>query len=153
MGDDWRANLATLFEETRIIQSSQREAQENFDQFCEFVAEPAFESMGEELEQFGIRSHIRQVKGRSIGLQINFPGSRIDHFHYIIVFPRNSLELKLRLQIKGRAGKRRSAETSEESFMPEMGQDDVLKLEKGDLIEDVIEHLRSFNFKALTSPD
>jgi len=153
MGDDWKANLAAYFEETRIIQSSQRETLENFDQFCEFVAEPAFESLGEELEQFNIRSHIRRIKGRSIALQINFPGSRIDNFTYIILLPRNSLELKLRLLIKGRAGMRSALQSIEEPFLPELEQADVLKLEKSDLIQDLIEHLRSFNFSALTSPE
>lgn len=153
MEDDWKANLADYFEETRIIQSSQLEALKGFDHFCEFVAEPAFESLAEELEQYGVRSRIRRIKGRSISFQINFPGSRIDNFFYTIFFPRNSLELKLVLHIKGRAGTRCAPEAFEESFLPERDNPDLLKLSKSELIQDLIEHLRNYNFQALTRTD
>ena len=42
---DWKLNLANYFEELRILRESKQEALDNFNQFCEFIAEPAFESL------------------------------------------------------------------------------------------------------------
>jgi len=118
---DWKADLTRYFEEARILQSSKQEALGNFDQFCEFVAEPAFENLGDELEQFEIKTKMSRAKGKWITLQIYFLGSRIDNFSYTIELPKNSLELRLRLKIKGRNDKKSPPRFSEEPFMPDYG--------------------------------
>ena len=43
-----------------------------FDQFCEFIAEPAYESLKEELKQYNIKSGFNKEKGKSINFQIDF---------------------------------------------------------------------------------
>jgi hypothetical protein len=102
MESGWRKNLTSFFEEFTIVETSKKETLDNFAQFCEFIAEPAFESLSEALREYGIGSKSRITKGKSVAMQINFPGSRIDNFHYAIILPKNSLELKLKLEIKGR---------------------------------------------------
>lgn len=150
---DWKANLSRYFEEARIIQSSKQEALEDFDQFCEFVAEPTFENLGDELEQFEIKTRQQRAKGKWISLLFYFSGSRIDNFTYTIELPKNSLELKLQLKIKGRKDKKSPPQVSVEPFMPDYSSDQLLKLDKAELIQDIIEHYRNFNFTALTSPE
>ena len=49
MADDWKAKLISYFEESRIIQTSIMETLDNFNHFSEFVVEPAFEALSEEL--------------------------------------------------------------------------------------------------------
>ena len=151
MENDWRANLARYFEEYRILKNSIRETLDNFEQFCEFVVEPAFESLENELEQYGISSKVIRVKAKCITFQINFTKTRIDNFLYSIFLPKNSLELELVLKVKGRVNKKSHHQENVEPFMQEMKAPDILKLEKEDIILDVIEHYRSFNFEAFTN--
>ena len=151
MESDWRANLARYFEEYRILKNSIRETLDNFEQFCEFVVEPAFESLENELEQYGISSKVIRVKGKCITFQVNFAKTRIDNFLYSISLPKNSLELELVLKVKGRVNKKSHHQENVEPFMQEMKAPDILKLEKEDIILDVIEHYRSFNFEAFTN--
>jgi hypothetical protein len=150
MTKDWKENLASFFEGYRIIERSKDETIKNFDQFCEFLVEPAFESIGEELKNYRINSKIKKSKGRSIGFQINFPQSRVEHFLYIILFPKNSLELQLKLYLKGRKDKNSPMEETERRFMKDVAPSEILKLKKDDLIQDVIEHYRNFCFKSAT---
>ena len=151
MENDWRANLARYFEEYRILKNSFKETLDNFEQFCEFVVEPAFESLEKELEQYDISSKVIRVKGKSIAFQINFAKTRIDNFLYIIFLPKNSLEMELRLKVKGRINIKSHHQEKIEPFMREMKASDILKLEKDNLTQDVIEHYRSFNFEAFTN--
>ncbi|MGD8537130.1 MAG: hypothetical protein PVI66_00280 [Candidatus Aminicenantes bacterium] len=153
MTKDWKDNLASFFDGYRIIERSKEDTIKNFDQFCEFVAEPAFESLGEELENYRITSKIKRDKGKSVAFQINFPKSKVENFLYIIVFPRNSLELQLKLLIKGRPDINSPMECTEGRFMKDVAPAEILKLKKEDLIQDVIEHYRNFCFKAATQTD
>ncbi len=150
---DWKLNLANYFEELRILQESHQEAVDNFRQFCEFIAEPAFESLEEELKQYAIRTKIVHQRGRSITLIFNFPKSRIDNFQYIILLPKRALELRLKLRIRGRKNKSSPAQQNEIPFMDKIPAQEILKLEKNVLIQDVIEHFRHFNFEAFTSAE
>ncbi|TET22461.1 MAG: hypothetical protein E3J76_04755 [Candidatus Aminicenantes bacterium] len=148
MGNEWKENLASFFEGLRILEISKKETIENFDQFCEFIVEPGFESLDEELKQFGIKSKSSKSKGKSITFQINFTKSRIDNFQYIIFLPKNSLELKLKLRIRGRKRKKSLMEEKEEPFMENVEPLDILKLKKEDIILDVIEYYRRFKYEA-----
>lgn len=154
MTKDWKENLASFFDGYRIIERSKEDTIKNFDQFCEFVAEPAFESLGEDLENYRITSKIKKDKGKSITFQINFPKSKVENFLYIIMFPKNSLELQLKLSIRGRKDINSPMEgTKEGLFMKDVAPSEILKLKKEDLIQDVIEHYRNFCFKAATQTD
>lgn len=153
MTKDWKENLASFFDGYRIIERSKADTIKNFDQFCEFVAEPAFESLGEELENYRITSKIKKDRGKSITFQINFPKSKVENFLYIIVFPKNSLELQLKLLIKGRKNINSPTDCTESRFMKDVAPAEILKLKKEDLIQDVIEHYRNFCFKAATQTD
>jgi len=55
---DWREDLKKLFEDLSIIEKSKKETIQNFHQFCEFIAEPAFETLNEEFKQYGIKSQL-----------------------------------------------------------------------------------------------
>ncbi len=150
MADDWKAKLTSYFEESRIIQTSIRETLDNFNHFCEFVVEPAFEALSEELQQFKIKTKLIRVKGRSIAIRINYANSRIANFLYIISLPKKSFELKLKLRIEGRKEKKSPCQERVEPFMKDVEYSDILNLDQNDIIKDIIEHYRNFNFDALS---
>lgn len=150
MEKNWTENLAKLYEEIQILENGKKEACENFDQFCEFIAEPAFETLEDELKKYGVKVKLKRNKRQSIAFQINFPKSRIDHFHYILDLAQDSLELKLKLRIKVRKKKTSLPLEKELPFMTEMSPPDILKLQKENLLQDIIEHYRQFVFEAHT---
>ncbi len=151
MGPDWKKELSSFFEEYSIIETSKKETLDDFDQFCEFIAEPAFETLSEALREIGIRSKSKRTGGKSIIFQINFPGSRIDNFHYVICLPKNSIELRLTLRIRGRKNAQNALEEKQIPFMDHTEPIGVLKLKKEDIIQDVIRHYREFVLESLTS--
>ena len=146
----WKKSLSNFLEDLRIIEECKGETPENFNQFCEFIAEPSFESLSEELRKYGIKSKYRIKKKKWISLEVKFPKSRIDNFHYIIILPKNSIELKLKLRVRGRRTKRSLVEEKEEFFMKDILPSEILKLPKEDLILDVIKHYRNFSYEILT---
>jgi len=148
MGSDWKKDLAGFFEE---YATSKKETLDDFAQFCEFIAEPAFEILSGELKEFGIRSKSRMIRGKSITFLINFPGSRIDNFHYAICLPKNSIELRLTLRIRGRKSRKNVLEEKPLPFMDSINPAGVLKLKKEDIILDVIRHYRDFVLESLTT--
>ena len=104
--DGWKKSLSNFLEDLRIIEECKGETPDNFNQFCEFIAEPSFEGLSEELRKYGIKSEYKIKKRKWISFEVKFPKSRIDNFHYIILLPRNSVELKLKLQTRGRRTKK-----------------------------------------------
>jgi hypothetical protein len=152
MGSDWKKELTTFFEEHAIIETSKKETLDDFDQFCEFIAEPAFENLSDAMNDLGITSKSQRSRGKSITFKINFPGSRIDNFHYSICLPKNSIELRLSLRISGRKNKKSIMEEKPVPFMEGVIPSGVLKLKKEDIIQDIIRHYRDFVLEAMTSP-
>ena len=151
MGSEWKKDLSGFFEEYAIIETSKKETLDDFDQFCEFIAEPAFENLSEAFKHFGITSKSQRTRGKSITFKINFSGSRIDNFHYSICLPKNSIELRLTLRISGRKNKRSIMEEKPLPFMDNINPAGVLKLKKEDIIHDTIQHYRDFVLEALTT--
>jgi len=141
MENDWKTKLANFFEELRIIQSSVSETLMDFSHFCEFIVEPAFEILREELDQYHLSSSIKKIKDKSISLQIQFPKSNIDNYYYTISLPDNAVELKLRLKSGGQS------DFIEEPFMEQVAPKELLQLEKDILIKDVIRLYRKFCFE------
>lgn len=150
---DWRDDLKNFFEDLSIIEKSKQEAIQNFHQFCEFIAEPAFETLNEEFQQYRIKSQLQRSKGKSIALKINFPKTRVDNLTYAISLPKNSFKLKLKLVIRGRKSKKSQIEEREIPFMENVDPDDILKLSQEELIRDVIENYKNFNYDAITNPE
>lgn len=151
--EKWMKELNRYFEDLRIIEKCQQETRDHFDQFCEFIVEPAFEALEQALEAKGIKVKYDRRKNNFIHLQINFPDSKIDNFHYTIVLPPNSIELRLMLKTAGRKNKKAPLAERERPFMPEVKPEDVLKLGKEEVIVDIIQKLKEFNYAAKTSPD
>lgn len=141
MENDWKTKLANFFEELRIIQSSVSETLMDFSHFCEFIAEPAFEILREELDQYHLSTSIKKIKDKSISLQIQFPKSSIDNYYYTILLPETAVELKLRLRSGGQS------DFTDEPFMEQVAPKELLQLEKDILIKDVIRHYRKFCFE------
>jgi hypothetical protein len=150
---DWKTELKNHFENMRILEKCQAETLIHFEQFCEFIVEPAFEALVDEIASFGVKARFQKAKGRDIRLSLSFPGSKDEQFHYKIAIPRNSVELRLALVIRGRKNLKSDYKTTEEAFMPDLSPAEVLKLTKDDVILDVLEHYRNFSYEALTSPD
>jgi len=149
----WRDDLRKYFEDVQIIEKAKVETRESFEQFCEFIAEPAFDSLEEEMKEYGIKVRFRKEKGRAFTFDISFPESRIDNFHYKIALPKNSIELKLGLVLKGRKARSAPFEEMRDEFMKGVAPSAVMKLAKEDLIRDIIERYKFFNLAALTSTD
>lgn len=152
MGSDWKKDLTAFLEERAIIETSKKETLDDFDQFCEFIVEPAFESLSEALDHFDITSKSKRAKGKSVTFLISFPGSRIDNFLYSICLPKNSVEMRLTLRIGGRKNKKNIMEEKTSAFMDSINPAGVLKLKKEDVIVDIIRHYRDFVLESLTSP-
>lgn len=151
--EKWLKELNHYFEGLRIIEKYQQEAKDHFNQLCEFIVEPAFEALENTLKARAVRIKYDWKKDKFIHLQINFPQSRIDNFHYTILLPSNSLELKLVLKTAGRKNQRAPLVEEEKSFLPEVKPEEVLKLTKEDIIIDIIQKLKKFNYQARTTPD
>ncbi len=151
--DGWKKSLSNFLEDLRIIEECKGETPENFNQFCEFIAEPSFESLSEELRKYGIRSEYKIKKKKWISFEVKFPKSRIDNFHYIIILPKNSIELKLKLRTRGRRTKKSLIEEKMEIFMKDVLPSEILKLPKEDLIMDVIKHYRNFSYEILNKTE
>ena len=150
--DDWKDRLRMFFESIDILERCKIETQENFKQFCEFIAEPAFEALTEEMKEYKIKCKFWTAKGKSTGIQFDFPSSGVDRFHYIILLPKNSVQMKLRLQIKGRKSPKAPLEESEEAFMEGVPADKVIKISKEELLNNIVERFRNYTYEALTSP-
>jgi hypothetical protein len=150
---DWKAELRNHFENMRILAKCQHEALLHFEQFCEFIVEPAFESLAEEIASFGVKLRFQKAKGRDIRASLSFPGSKDEQFQYKIVLPKNSVELRLGLVTRGRKNLKSEFKTEEGEFMPGRTAAEVLKLPKEEVILDLLAHYRDFSYKALTSPD
>jgi hypothetical protein len=148
MGNDWKENLEKAREEIEILIESQKETLLKFEQFCEFVAEPAFETLSDELKTYKIRSRLKKRKGESISFQIDFPRSRIDHFHYIITLPKASVDLQLKLAIKGRKNQESLPVEKNVPFLNDAPSSEILNFNKEGLIQDIIEHYRNFVFES-----
>jgi len=151
--EDWKDEVAKHFDNVRIIERCRAETLEHFDQFCEFIAEPAFEALEEEMKSRGVRMRYEKQKGRSVRIAFDFPGAKTDQFHYVVRLPRNSVELKLKLEIRGRKNPRAALQVAEHDFMPGLETAEVTKMSKEALLLDVLEHYRNFIYAALTSPD
>jgi hypothetical protein len=149
--DDWKERLRIFFESIDVLERCKYETRENFKQFCEFIAEPAFEALAEEMKVYKVKAKFWTNKGKSTGVQFDFPGGTVDSFHYVISLPKNSVQLKLRLQIKGRKSPKAPLEESEETFMEKVPPDRVLKIGKEELLNDIVERFRDYTYAALTS--
>jgi len=148
---DWRKDLKKFFEDLSIIEISKKETVQSFHQFCEFIAEPAFETLNEEFTQYGIKSQLQRSKGKSISFKINFPKSKVDNFTYMVCLPENSFKLELKLILRGKKSEKSQIEEREMPFMENVDPDDILKLSQEELIQDVLEQYKDFNYNALTS--
>jgi len=149
--DDWKDRLRIFFESIEVLGRCQSETRNNFMQFCEFIAEPAFETLAEEMKEYKVKCKFWTVRGKSAGIQLNFPGSGVDSFHYIISLPRNSVQLKLVLKLKGRKSARAPLEEFEEAFMERIPPEKIMKLGKEELLNDIVERFRNYTYGALTS--
>jgi hypothetical protein len=149
--DDWKDRLRIFFESIEVLERCQGETRENFTQFCEFIAEPAFESLSGEMRQYKVKCKFWTRKGKSTGIQFDFPGSGVSSFQYVVSLPKNAVQMKLRLQLKGRKSAQAPLEESEETFMEKVPPDKVMKISKEELLNDIVERFRNYIYQALTS--
>ena len=152
-GESWKDELRKHFEAVKLIEKAKADTLESFSQFCEFIVEPAFESLQEEMKEYGIKVRLHENKGTSIGFEFSFPGSNTDQFHYRITLPKNAYELRLGLVVRGRSSKSAHLDETVLEFMKGLAPGEIMKVSKEDLIRDVIERYRDYTLTALTSPD
>jgi hypothetical protein len=150
---DWKTELKNHFENMRILDKCQAEVILQFEQFCEFIVEPAFESLAKETASYGVKLRFQKTKGRDILASLSFPGGKDEQFQYKIFLLKNAVELRLGLVAKGRKSLKSDFKTKEEDFMPGLSPAKILKVTKEDVILDVLEHYRNFSYETATSPD
>lgn len=150
---DWKQVLREHFEGARIIERCKGETGGHFDQFCEFIVEPAFEALAEEIETYGVAARFQKLKGKSVRIVLCFPNSKDEQFRYRLGLPQNSIELKLVLVTEGRRNRKLDFIARTEQFRPDLKTEEILKLDKDDIILDLLERYRGFVYESLTTPD
>ncbi|MEM1574190.1 MAG: hypothetical protein QXY96_06935 [Candidatus Methanomethylicaceae archaeon] len=148
--DKWKKVLEDCFEKIRLIEKCQQETKENFDQFREFIAEPAFETLGEALKDYGLRTWYRKEKNNLIRFDISFLKSKVVQFSYGLYLPPNSIQMKLKLILRGRRTKDSPMKEWTEPFFESINPENLLSLSKEDLIEDILSRYRDFMIETLT---
>ncbi len=151
--DNWKKVLQDCFEKIRLIERCQKEVKENFAQFCEFIAEPAFEVLEEALKDYGLKAWLKTEGTNLIRFEISFPKSKEVQFSYGIFLPPNSIQMRLKLIIRGRQGKNAAFKEKVESFMANISPENILAISKEELIEDVLSRYRDFMIETLTSTE
>ncbi|MCX7974040.1 MAG: hypothetical protein N3B16_06000 [Candidatus Aminicenantes bacterium] len=151
--DKWKKVLEDCFEKLSLIKKCQEETRENFAQFCEFIAEPAFETLGEALKDYGLRTWYKKESSNLIRFEMSFPRSKEIQFSYGIYLPPNSIQMKLKLILRGRRTKDSPMKEWVEPFFESLQPGNILSLSKEELMEDLLIHYRDFMIEALTSSD
>jgi hypothetical protein len=151
--DKWKKVLEDCFEKIRLIERCQQETREGFAQFCEFIAEPAFETLEEALKDYGLKTWSKKEGTNHLRFEISFPRSKEVQFSYGIYLPPNSIQLKLKLIIRGRQAKNFPFKEWTEPFMPEVSPENILGISKEELMEDILRRYRDFMIEALTSSE
>jgi hypothetical protein len=149
--DDWKNRLRMLIDSVSVLERCKYETRENFKQFCEFIAETAFETLAEEMKEYKIKTKFWTEAGKNTGVRLDFPSPRVPSFYYIISLPENSVEMKLRLQVKARKSPDGPSQDSERIFMENVPPDKIMKIGKEELLDDIIEHFKNYVLAALTS--
>ncbi len=142
---DWRQGLKDIFDGARILEKSKADTLACFEQFCEFIFEPAFESLAD--------AKMQKVKGREVRVALTFRGSKDEQFIYRLLLPKNSIELRLTVVVESRKTRRADLHSVSETFKPGLRTADILKLDKEDVVLDIIGRYRSVVYESLTSPD
>jgi len=153
MGKNWKETLAKCFEDIQILVASIHETREKFDNFSEFIAESALESLKEELDLYKIGAKIQSIKGHSISFQTNFVKSSIRQFQYTVYLPKNSIQLELNSRVGGRKNKKGLMEEQEYPFMEGIAPPSVMDISQEDFILEVIRHYRNFLFTSTVSAE
>lgn len=151
--DEWKKRLKDCFEGIRVLERCRKETRDNFRQFCEFIAEPAFESLAGELKEYGVRAGFRMSGEESIVFVTRFPDSRAEQFHYILGLPGNYVELRMNIRLRWRKSKAGVFAESVEPFMSDVPPEQILKLAQEELILDVIERYGRLSYQSLVSPE
>lgn len=153
MGKNWKEALAKCFEDIQILVASIHETHEKFDNFCEFIAEPALENLKEELDLYKVGAKIQSIMGHSISFQTNFVKSSIRQFQYTVYLPKNSIQLELNSRVGGRKNKKDLMEEQECPFMEGIAPSSVMDISQEDFILEVIRHYRNFLFTSTVSAE
>ncbi|MFC2160191.1 hypothetical protein ACFLRW_08100 [Acidobacteriota bacterium] len=153
MGNTWKETLAKCFEDNQVLAFSIHETREKFDDFCEFVAEPSFEELKEELDIYKVGAKIQSIKGQSISFRANFARSSISQFQYTVYLPKNSIHLQLKSKVGGRKNKKGIVEVNEFPFMEGATPSSVMEISREDFIHDVILHYRNILFNSTVSTE
>lgn len=151
MEKNWKETLAKCFEDIQILVTSIYETREKFENFCEYIAEPALENLKEELESYKVGAKIQSVKGHSLSFQTNFVKSSISQFQYKVYLPKNSIQLNLNSRVGGRKNKKDLMEEQECPFMDGIAPLAVMDFSKEDFILEVIRKYRDFLFTSTVS--
>ena len=148
---DWKDRLRMFIDSVSVLERCKHETRENFKQFCEFIAEPAFEALAEEMKEYKIKTKFWTQTGKSTGIRMDFPNSQVPSFFYIVSLPQNSVQMKLSLQVKDLTSSDKPSKVTEGIFMESVPSEKVMKIGKEELIDDIVEHFKNYVFAAMTA--
>ncbi len=148
---DWKDRLRKFIDSVSVLERCKHETRENFKQFCEFIAEPAFEALAEEMKEYKIKTKFWTETGKSTGIRMDYPNSRVPSFYYIISLPQNSVQMKLSLQVKGRTSLDGPSQETVGVFMESVPPEKVMKIGKEELLDDIVEQFKNYVFAAMTA--
>ncbi|OQX54750.1 MAG: hypothetical protein B5M54_04725 [Candidatus Aminicenantes bacterium 4484_214] len=152
MKDEIKNKLNSFFEDIRIIEQSQEEAKLEFEQFCEFIAEPAFEELIEGLEEMGSKARIIKSPREWILIRINFNFSQPIVFEYKLELIPKTVRLKLNQIVRYRLAKEREWQERVELFQLESQEKDLIKIDKNVLLAHFLKTCQEHLFRFVTSP-
>jgi len=153
MGNDWKGALAKCFEDNRILETSIVEVREQFEHFCEYVAQPALEQLKQELDEYKVSAKIHTARGASIEMLANFVKSSICQFQYTLYLPKNSLRLEIKAKVGARKNKKGIVETEEYPFFEGLSPEALLALNQEDFLLDVVRHYRNVLFSSTVNSE
>ena len=144
---DWKKDLRSCFDDLQVIDRCRSEAVGQFDKFCEYVVEPAFEALIEEFLRHEIKCRTVRIKGSSIQLEVKFPRSKEDHFHYSLWLPKHVVELKMKLTLRCRKAPGGPMEEKTMAFIAKAPAAEILRIDKDALAQDVVARYKKFLYE------
>jgi hypothetical protein len=150
---DWRTDLRSCFEDLQVIDRCRGEAVAQFDRFCDYVAEPAFEALAEEFGRYEMKGRSSWTKGSSVEFDVRFPRSKEDQFQYVLWLPKQAVELKLKLTLRGRKAPGAPLEEKTMAFLDHASAKEILAIDQDALAQDVISRYKRFLYETAVLAD
>jgi len=150
---DWKEEIASCFDDLRILEKCRTEVDAKFAHFYEFVARPAFEALAEQFKPHRIRCAFGRSRDNRFHFEATFPGRREPQFEYCLWVPPRAVELSFMLTLQGRPFPGGAIQEKTFPFLKSAAAADILRLDKDDLAHDVVARYKRFVTGAAITPE